>query len=163
MNVSVVSVVDTLTGLAQNLALLLSLTLLYSVIRPYLPRVPRPLRQVAAGVLFALIAIAAMHTPFIIAPGVIADARVIPVLLAGPFGGPGAALTAAMVAAGYRAWLGGLGSAAGVGTILTAGVLGLGVPGGGGRGPPRPTAPAVLPLGVAPRAHVPLWAAAPPH
>jgi len=92
MNVSVVSVVDTLTGLAQNLALLLSLTLLYSVIRPYLPRVPRPLRQVAAGVLFALIAIAAMHTPFIIAPGVIADARVIPVLLAGPFGGPGAAL-----------------------------------------------------------------------
>src|SRR5438445_162288 len=115
MNVSVVSVVDTLTGLAQNLALLLSLTLLYSVIRPYLPRVPRPLRQAAAGVLFALIAIAAMHTPFIIAPGVIADARVIPVLLAGPFGGPGAALTAAMVAAGYRAWLGGLGSAAGAG------------------------------------------------
>ena len=127
MNVSVVSVVDTLTGLAQNLALLLSLTLLYSVIRPYLPRVPRPLRQVAAGVLFALIAIAAMHTPFIIAPGVIADARVIPVLLAGPFGGPGAALTAAVVAAGYRAWLGGLGSAAGVGTILTAGLLGMAV------------------------------------
>ncbi len=125
MNVSVVSVVDALTGLAQNLALLLSLTLLYSVIRPYLPRVPRPLRQVAAGVLFALIAIAAMHTPFIIAPGVIADARVIPVLLAGPFGGPGAALTAAVVAAGYRAWLGGLGSAAGVGTILTAGLLGV--------------------------------------
>src|SRR6267143_905689 len=103
MNVSVVSVVDTLTGLAQNLALLLSLTLLYSVIRPYLPRVPRPLRQVAAGVLFALIAIAAMHTPFIIAPGVIADARVIPVLLAGPFGGPGAALTAAVVAAARAA------------------------------------------------------------
>src|SRR6266436_5889966 len=96
MNVSVVSVVDTLTGLAQNLALLLSLTLLYSVIRPYLPRVPRPLRQVAAGVLFALIAIAAMHTPFIIAPGVIADARVIPVLLAGPFGGPAAALPAGL-------------------------------------------------------------------
>src|SRR6267142_1404543 len=123
MNSSVVSVVGTLTSLAQNLALLLSLTLLYSVVRPYLPKVPRPLRQVASGVLFALIAIAAMHTPFIIAPGVIADARVIPVLLAGPFGGPGAALTAAMVAAGYRAWLGGLGSAAGVGTILTAGLL----------------------------------------
>ncbi len=141
MNVSVVSVVDTLTGLAQNLALLLSLTLLYSVIRPYLPRVPRPLRQVAAGVLFALIAIAAMHTPFIIAPGVIADARVIPVLLAGPFGGPGAALTAAMVAAGYRAWLGGLGSAAGVGTILTAGLLGMAVTWWWRRREPRRPAP----------------------
>src|SRR2546421_12110568 len=104
MNVSVVSVVGSLTGLAQNLALLLSLTLLYSVIRPYLPRVPRPLRQVAAGVLFALIAIAAMHTPLLIAPGVIADARVIPALLAGPFGGPGAALTAALGAAGHPAW-----------------------------------------------------------
>src|SRR2546425_1161099 len=127
MNFSVVSVVGTLTGLAQNLALLLSLTLLYSVIRPYMPKVPRAMRQAASGVLFALIAIAAKHTPFIIEPGVIADARVIPVLLAGPFGGPGAALTAAMVAAGYRAWLGGLGSAAGVRTILTAGLLGMAV------------------------------------
>ena len=162
MNVSVVSVVDTLTGLAQNLALLLSLTLLYSVIRPYLPRVPRPLRQVAAGVLFALIAIAAMHTPFIIAPGVIADARVIPVLLAGPFGGPGAALTAAMVAAGYRAWLGGLGSAAGVGTILTAGLLGMAVTWWWRRRQPRRPAPAFLLLGVALDAIMLVWAAALP-
>src|SRR6266850_3432710 len=162
MNSSVVSVVGTLTSLAQNLALLLSLTLLYSVIRPYLPRVPRPLRQAAAGVLFALIAIAAMHTPFIIAPGVIADARVIPVLLAGPFGGPGAALTAAMVAAGYRAWLGGLGSAAGVGTILTAGLLGMAVTWWWRRRQPRRPAPAFLLLGVALDAIVLVWAAALP-
>src|SRR5438445_459272 len=162
MNVSVVSVVDTLTGLAQNLALLLSLTLLYSVIRPYLPRVPRPLRQAAAGVLFALIAIAAMHTPFIIAPGVIADARVIPVLLAGPFGGPGAALTAAVVAAGYRAWLGGLGGAAGVGTILTAGLLGMAVTWWWRRRQPRRPAPAFLLLGVALDAIMLVWAAALP-
>src|SRR5438270_13569341 len=117
----------TLTGLAQNLALLLSLTLVYSVIRPYSPNVPRLVPQGVRGLLFALIAIAAMHTPFIIAPGVIADARVIPVLLAGPFGGPGAALTAAMVAAGYRAWLGGPGSAARVGTILPARLLAMAV------------------------------------
>src|SRR5919201_6330753 len=95
----------TLTGLAQNFALLLSLTLVYSVIRPYSPRVPRVVREAASGGLFALIAMAAMHTPFIIAPGVIADARYLPVLLAGPFGGQGAALTAGAVAAGYRAWL----------------------------------------------------------
>src|SRR5438094_603541 len=162
MNVTVVSVVDTLTGLAQNLALLLSLTLLYSVIRPYLPRVPRALRQVAAGVLFALIAIAAMHTPFIIAPGVIADARVIPVLLAGPFGGPGAALTAAVVAAGYRAGLGGLGGAAGGGTILTAGLLGMAVTWWWRRRQPRRPAPAFLLLGVALDAIMLVWAAALP-
>src|SRR5438132_7824103 len=162
MNVSVVSVVGTLTGLAQNLALLLSLTLLYSVIRPYLPRVPRPLRQVAAGVLFALIAIAAMHTPFIIAPGVVADARYVPVLLAGPFGGPGAALTAGVVAAGYRAWLGGSGSAAGVGTIATAAALGVVVAWWWRRREPRRPALAFIALGVALDAIVLAWAAALP-
>jgi len=162
MNSSVVSVVGTLTSLAQNLALLLSLTLLYSVVRPYLPKVPRPLRQVASGVLFALIAIAAMHTPFIIAPGVIADARVIPVLLAGPFGGPGAALTAAVLAAGYRAWLGGLGSAAGVGTILTAGLLGVAVTWWWRRREPRQPALTFVLLGVALDAIVLVWAAALP-
>jgi PAS domain S-box-containing protein len=162
MNSSVVSVVGALTGLAQNLALLLSLTLLYSVIRPYLPKLPRPLRQVASGVLFALIAVAAMHTPFIIAPGVIADARVIPVLLAGPFGGAGAALTAAMLAAGYRAWLGGLGSAAGVGTILTAGLLGVAVTWWWRRREPRRPALTFVFLGVVLDAIVLAWAAALP-
>ena len=118
------TLVDTLTALAQNLALLLSLTLLYGVIRPYSAKVPRLVRQLVSGILFGLIAIAAMHTPFVIAPGIIADARVVPVLLAGPFGGPAAALVAAALAAGYRAWLGGVGSVPGIGTIVTAGLLG---------------------------------------
>src|SRR5206468_5793498 len=93
----------TLTGLAQNLALLLSLTLVYSVIRPYSPNVPRVVAQGVRGLLFALIAIAAMDTPFIIAPGVIAGAGYVPVLLAGPLGGPGAGLAAGGVAGGDRA------------------------------------------------------------
>jgi PAS domain S-box-containing protein len=124
---SVASVVGALTGLAQNIALLLSLTLLYSVARPSLPKVPRRAQPLVTGALFGLIAIAAMHTPIGVAPGVIADARVVPVLLAGPFGGPGAALAAAALTSGYRAWLGGAGSAAGVGSILTAGLFGMAV------------------------------------
>src|SRR5919204_2011983 len=152
----------TLTGLAQNLALLLSLTLVYSVIRPYSPNVPRAVRQGVRGLLFALIAIAAMHTPFIIAPGVIGDARYVPVLLAGPFGGPGAALTAGAVAAGYRAWLGGTGSAAGVGTIVTAAVLGVLVAWWWQRREPRRPALAFIVLGVALDAIVLAWAAALP-
>src|SRR5947207_2700761 len=152
----------TLTGLAQNLALLLSLTLVYSVIRPYSPNVPRLVPQGVRGLLFALIAIAAMHTPFIIAPGVIADARYVPVLLAGPFGGPGAALTAGVVAAGYRAWLGGSGSAAGVGTIATAAALGVVVAWWWRRREPRRPALAFIALGVALDAIVLAWAAALP-
>jgi PAS domain S-box-containing protein len=117
--------VDYVTGLAQNVALLLALTLLYSVVRRSWIRAPAGLRSVLAGLVFGLIAIAGMHTPFVVAPGVLSDARVIPVLLAGPFGGAGAAVTAAVLAAVYRVGLGGIGSVAGVGTILTAGALGV--------------------------------------
>jgi PAS domain S-box-containing protein len=159
---SVVSVVGAFSGLAQNIALLLSLTLLYSVIRPWLPKVPRRAQPVVTGVLFGLIATAAMHTPFVIAPGVIADARIIPVLLAGPFGGPGAALTAAVLTSGYRAWLGGVGSVAGVGSILTAGLLGMVVAVQWRRRRPRLPALTFVLLGLVLDAIVLAWAIALP-
>jgi len=158
----VVSVVDALTSLAQNVALLLSLTLLYSVIRPYATKVPSAALPIVAGVLFGLIATAAMHTPFIIAPGVIGDARFIPILLAGPFGGPGAALTAAALAAGYRAWLGGAGSAAGVGSILTTGLFGAAVALWWRHRAPRRPAVTFLMLGLGLDAILLGWAAALP-
>jgi PAS domain S-box-containing protein len=158
----VVSAVDTVTALAQNIALLLALTLLYSVVRPWAAKVPDGARPIVAGVLFGLIAISAMHTPFIIAPGVLGDARMIPVLLAGPFGGAGAALTAAALAAGYRAWLGGAGSAAGIGSILSAGLLGAVLALWWHRRPPRRPAAALVVLGLALDAIVLAWAAALP-
>ncbi len=113
-----------LTELAQNVALLLSLTLLYSVIRPRWRRASAFVRSVVPGMLFGMIAIIGMHAPIVVVPGVIADGRVIPVVLAGPFGGPGAALTAAVLASAYRFALGGAGAVAGVGTIVTAGLIG---------------------------------------
>ena len=87
------ALVDFLVDLARNLALLLALTLLYSVVRRSWTRARPALRAIFAGGVFGLIAIAGMHTPFVVAPGVLADARYIPLLLAGPFGGPGAAVT----------------------------------------------------------------------
>jgi PAS domain S-box-containing protein len=148
--------------LAQNLALLLSLTLLYGVIHPYSTKAPRLVQQLVSGVLFGLIAIAAMHTPFVIAPGVISDARVIPVLLAGPFGGAGAALTATAVAVGSRASLGGSGVVAGIGTIVTAGVLGVAIASWWRRRAPKRPALAFIAMGVALDAIVLVWAAALP-
>jgi PAS domain S-box-containing protein len=83
-------------------------------------------------------------------------------MLAGPFGGPWAALTAAALAAAARGWLGGLGSVAGVGTILTAGLLGVTVAlWWRGRVPRRP-APTFLLLGLALDAIVLAWAVALP-
>jgi PAS domain S-box-containing protein len=158
----VVTVVGALTSLAQNIALLLSLTLLYGVIRPYSARVPATARPVVAGVLFGLIAAAAMHTPFVIAPGVIGDARLIPVLLAGPFGGAGAALTAAALASAYRAWVGGAGSAAGIGSILTTGLFGFAVALWWRLAAPRRRALALVLLGLGLDAIVLAWAVALP-
>jgi PAS domain S-box-containing protein len=157
-----VTVVDALTVLAQNLALLLSLTLLYGTIRSYSAKLPRLVRHSVSGFLFGLIAIAAMQTPFIVAPGIIADARIVPVVLAGPFGGPGAALTAAALAASYRAWLGGTGSAAGIGTIVTAGLLGAGVAWWWRRRPPQRWALAFIGLGAALDATLLVWTTALP-
>jgi len=158
----VVTVIDALVTLAQNIALLLALTLLYSVIRPYAARLPAATQPIVAGVLFGLIATAAMHTPFVIAPGVIGDARLIPVLLAGPFGGPGAAVTAAALAAGYRAWLGGAGSAAGIGSILTTGLFSMAVALWWRRKPHRHEAVTFVLLGVGLDAIVLAWAVALP-
>ncbi len=126
-----------LTELAQNVALLLSLTLLYSVIRPLWHGGSPLMRALAPGGLFGMIAIIGMHAPIVVVPGVIADGRVIPIVLAGPFGGPGAALTAAVLASAYRIALGGAGALAGVGTIVTAGLIGawLGRPGARPLGP----------------------------
>ena len=151
-----------LTGLAQNIALLLSLTLLYSVVRPYWVRSDPRVQPVFAGMLFGLIAIAGMHMPIIVVPGVIADARVIPVLLAGPFGGPRAAAVAAIVASAYRLSLGGAGMTAGIGTIVTAGALGVLV-GYRWRGRERDMGPAAFALlGVALDAIVLAWSIALP-
>ena len=148
--------------LAQNIALLLALTLLYSVVRRSWTHARPALRSIFAGLVFGLIAVAGMHTPFVIAPGVLADARYIPLLLAGPFGGAGAAVTAAALAAGYRAILGGIGSAAGVGTILTVGVLAA-LSALRWHGRERELGPAtLLVLGVALDAIVLVWATALP-
>src|SRR5262249_12565921 len=103
-----------------------------------------------------------MHTPFVIAPGLIDDARLIPVLLAGPFSGPGAALTAAVLAAGYRAWLGGVGTAAGIGSIFTTGLFSAAVALWWWRTRPRRQALTFTLLGLALDAIVLAWAVALP-
>lgn len=154
--------VDFVVDLARNVALLLALTLLYSVVRRSWTHAPPALRPIFAGLVFGLIAVAGMHTPFVVAPGVLADARYIPLLLAGPFGGPGAAVTAAALAAVYRGALGGIGSAAGIGTILTVGVLATLV-GVRWHGRERELRPAILlVLGAALDAIVLVWAVALP-
>lgn len=76
------------------------------------------------GAVFGAIGVAVMFFPFTIVPGAALDVRVVPVVLAGPFGGPGAALIAGAIVAGFRLYLGGPGVIAGTGAIVTVACIG---------------------------------------
>jgi PAS domain S-box-containing protein len=110
--------------LVENVALLLSLTFLFSLVRPSLRRAPAAIEGIVNGLVFAVIAILGMRTAVHVIPGIMADGRVVVVALAAPFGGVRAGLIAGGLVATYRMALGGAGAVAGTGTIVTAAALG---------------------------------------
>jgi len=80
------------------------------------------LRAVAVGVIFGVLTIALMISRIEVGQGTYVDARALPIALITLVEGGGAGLVAALVAAGYRASLGGAGAPAGVvGLLATAG------------------------------------------
>jgi PAS domain S-box-containing protein len=117
-------VMELLVDLAQSIGLALALSLLYGFVRRSIP-VTRPfLLTVATGVVFAMIAVAAMQFPITVMPGGIVDGRVITIMMSGLFGGVGAAVIAAVITASYRIYVGGMGVVIGVGSIASAAALG---------------------------------------
>jgi len=112
------------SALAQNLALLLSLVFVHSLVAPRLNLIPAAARGSLTGLLFGVIALIGMFLRIQVAPGVNFDSRNVAVALAGVFGGPASAATVGAVVVAYRLWLGGIGASAGVAAILTAAALG---------------------------------------
>lgn len=110
--------------IGHNVAMLLSIALLYQVVRQTFPRARRT-GDLLAGVLFGAMAIYCMLTAFVMQSGVIFDGRSIVLALAGLFGSGWSGLVAVVVAAAYRVWLGGPGIWAGLATILVAGTGGV--------------------------------------
>jgi len=97
----------------------------YSYARRWLQstaRIDRRLRPLLNGLAFGLLAITLMISRIQVGPGTFVDARAVPIALVTLVEGGWAGLVAAVVAAGYRAWLGGAGALAGVLWLLaTAG------------------------------------------
>lgn len=87
---------------------------------------PRLMRSVTQGMMFGCGAVIAMMAPARIGDGMMVDSRALIVGFAAAFGGWPAALMAALIGAGYRLWLGGLGALPGAIGIAAAAVLGLG-------------------------------------
>jgi signal transduction histidine kinase len=80
------------------------------------------LRALALGLIFGVLTIALMISRIEVGQGAYVDARTLPIALITLVEGGGAGLTAAVVAAAYRASLGGAGAPAGVaGLLATAG------------------------------------------
>ncbi|WMC11463.1 EAL domain-containing protein [Oceanimonas pelagia] len=81
---------------------------------------------VTSGFWFGLAAIVCMLQPLTVAPGVLLDARNGVMFVAGLFAGPVSGALAALVAGGFRLWLGGDGALTGTLNVWLALLLGLG-------------------------------------
>lgn len=111
-------------SLIQNIALLVALTFIYSLLIRRLKTTPR-LSVLVSGLLFGSVALVGMMTPIVLKPGLIFDGRSIILAVAGFAAGPIVALLAAAIAIAYRVWLGGVGTTMGVAIIV--GATGVGV------------------------------------
>lgn len=111
-------------SLIHNISLLVALTFVHSLLVRRLSRdgVAYPL---LSGLLFGGVCVIVMMTPVILQPGLIFDSRTLILSVAGLFCGPLTALIAAVIAAAYRLWLGGIGALPGVGVIIEAASLGV--------------------------------------
>ncbi|WP_051340792.1 ATP-binding protein [Azospirillum halopraeferens] len=128
-------VVDVLQALGRNVGLLALAAVAYAVA---IRRIDRGslAGQAVYGALFGAMTVLAMALPFEFAPGILVDGRPVMLALAGPFGGPLAAVLAALAAAAFRLHLGGVGAIAGVAGIVIAAGVGMimaAVPAYGGR------------------------------
>jgi len=110
--------------LIQGAALLLSLCWLQAVSAHWLEG-RRLTAQLVSGLLFGTACVIGMLTATAAQPGILFDARTVVLSMAGLFGGPLVGGIAALLAGGFRLWLGGAGMLVGLSEIALAVLLGL--------------------------------------
>lgn len=111
-------------NLIESLSFLLLAALILTAAAGWIEQRPL-LRQLAVGVLFAAGALCSMANPFVIQPGLVVDSRNTFAILAGPIGGPFAALLTAVPLAAARYNLGGVGMPTGIAGIVLHAVAGV--------------------------------------
>jgi LytS/YehU family sensor histidine kinase len=93
-------------GFINLLALLLSLSFLHGFIFRLFHK-KQHVEKVLSGIVFGGICVVGMFLPIEVSLGVIFDPRSVVLSISGLFGGPVVAIIAAVIAAGYRLFLGG--------------------------------------------------------
>lgn len=114
-----------LTGLLQNVALLLAFTLIYDVIWTSESVFRKNRNRVFSGIIVGFISVLLMVTPWKLADGLIFDTRSVLLLNAGLFFGPLTTVVATIISALYRVYLGGSGMWMGIAVIITSAASGL--------------------------------------
>jgi PAS domain S-box-containing protein len=110
--------------LINNITLLLSLSILYSLISRKWDY-SSLWHQLIAGVLFGFVAIAGMMNPLQLQPGVIFDGRSIILSIGALFGGPIVAIISTIISSIFRFYLGGVGTLMGISVITSSSMLGV--------------------------------------
>lgn len=111
-------------NLIESLSFLLLAALVLTLAAPWIEQRPL-LRQLFVGILFAAAAFCSMANPFVIQPGLVVDSRNTLALLAGPIGGPLAALLTAVPLAVIRYSHGGVGMPTGIAGITLNALAGV--------------------------------------
>jgi methyl-accepting chemotaxis protein len=111
-------------NLIESLSFLLLAALILTATAGWTDQRPL-LRQLVVGVLFAAGALCSMANPFVIQPGLVVDSRNTFAILAGPIGGPIAAILTAVPLAAARYNLGGVGMPTGIAGIVLHAVAGV--------------------------------------
>lgn len=100
--------------LLNNISVFVVLIVGYSYLSDILSTRGRWARQIGLGVFFGLTVFVSMNVKIPVAEGVIVDQRNALIVLSAAFGGPVSGLVTGVMAAAYRAHLGGIGAMAGI-------------------------------------------------
>lgn len=111
-------------SLINNITLLLTLSILYSLISRKWDY-SSLWHQLMAGILFGLVAITGMMNPLKLQPGIIFDGRSIILSIGAFFGGPVVAIISTIISLIYRLYLGGAGTLMGISVIVSSSMLGV--------------------------------------
>ena len=108
--------------LIHNLAILIALTFLAGLLEELFKK-DTTLKYVTQGILFGIVTVIVMLNPFTLTEGLFFDGRTIVIGICTLFFGPLAGIIAAVIAAGYRIYIGGIGLFTGLlttfGAVLT--------------------------------------------
>jgi PAS domain S-box-containing protein len=112
-------------GFIQNIAILLSFSLIYDYFWVKDEEIKNIWGKILAGLLVGMITILLMMVPWRLTPGITFDTRSIILSISGLFFGPLPTLVAMVIASLYRLYMGGSGTWMGVAVILSSGFIGM--------------------------------------